>query len=1050
MAAQPTTDINGSVHVNGSFAASSTYLDGNVHILGSAITSNLTETDGWAEYGATVVTGSMHVVSLPGNNAPIFSSRGGGSLWVQPSPLNTTAFNILQGNIALGDPATGDTFLMSTNGVNITIDAGQAGGFYSYGGGTNINVGNASQVLNYANSSGSIVIHCTIPIFCPTAGIKISPGTLYVSAYCIILVGCISVAVSSITWPAGAHFTILGSTTTSGQGMTASMPDSRMDISVPEGAGVNISMTPDLGKPQLTVSPGPTYPALVATLGRVAVSHGEALNASVTVDGTFAASGVVENGGTFYNDGGLTIRGELDSAGEQLFKHKLQLGPEITILTSPGGGVVTTGYTTIDSDVTIQGTTNASGNLTIAGTMTQNSTLIHIEGNLSLNGTMVASGSVGTEGTTSFSGNVSSSGLISLPHAFMDGTFSMSQGSFVGIGSTLLTGTSVGNGWTWVNATTYAVVGSSWLNGTVDVNRSISVTGAAELVTAPGGALRLTATVLMGSGAGYAPWTSRVEGSVLVRGASFTNGTSTFNGTTVAFPAGLKVVGQVEAQGNVSVIGITAFTGAVTSTGSASFPGMSLTGTFGLSSAGGSVNASGTSGVAGNVTLDGTLTVDHGVFAENGSSDITGDLTMTGSVLVSGRSTLSTAGTTTLSLVGDIHLANAAHIVGDVNTTGNVTISGSAYLSTSNVTISGSLQATGWVYSRGLIELQGEADFRGQVFTLGYTQLPGLDVAGNYTLSSGSFDLQGAISLTGYTKSAGTVVANASGYFVDGPSHIVGHTVATGSATVWGTSDTVGFVTLGPGATLGGFTVVNGGLTAGGLPLSGTITLPNDTAVFPQGANITGSIRQYGLLTSEGGKVTFYGDSLVNGTVSSSGTPSLQGPVDVSFLGSPFVFTLGAEFFAFVGALLLAIAIVGIELLRVGWKHRTPFSGRELEAVGRLWTGAVLWTSLLLAGGATGGIGGLALGSYLTSSAHASAASWATPIFAAAALMLFAGAFLWVLHRRRYARARKEARRISFPAPSPTVPWLVPPSSAPSPSTTGPTGGGETGVPPRP
>ncbi len=1035
----PSTEINGSVHVNGSFTASSTYLDGTVHIVGSTVTSNLTQTVGWAEYGATLVTGSMRVVSLPGDNAPIFASRGGGSLWVQPSPLNATAFNILEGDISLGDPSTGDTFLMSTNGVNITIDAGQAGGFYSYGGGTNINVGNASQVLNYANSSGALVIHCTVPLFCPTTGIQIAPGTLYVSAYCVVLLGCLSVPVSSITWPADSHFTILGSTTTSGSGMTAALPDSRMDIEVPEGSGVNISMTPDLGAPQLTVSPGVTYPALVTTLGRVAVSHGEALNASVTVHGTFSASGIVENGGTFYNDGGLTIQGELDSQGEQLFKHKLQLGPEISIRTFPGAGVLTSGLTTIDSDVTIQGTTNASGNLTITGVMTQNATLIHIQGNLSLNGTMTASGSVGTDGTTAFSGNVSSSGLISLPHAFMDGTFSMTGGSFVGVGSTLLSGSSVGVGWTWVNDTTYSVSGSAWLNGTVEVNRSITVTGSAELVTAPGGSLHLTATVLMGGGAGYSPWTSKVEGSVLVRGASFSNGTSTFNGTTVSFPSGLKVVGVVQAQGNVTVLGTTAFTGAVTSSGSASFPGMSLTGTFGLSSVGGSVNGTGTSGVAGNVTLDGTLTVAHGVFAENGSSVITGNLRMTGSVLVTGRSTLATAGGTTLSLFGDIDLANAAQILGNVNTTGNVTISGSAYLSSAKVTISGSLQADGWVYSRGVVDLSGTADFQGQVFTLGHTQLPGLDVAGNYTLSSGEFDLKGQIALTGYTKSSGMIVANASGYFVDGPSYIVGHTVATGSATVWGTSLTVGYVTLGPGARMGGYTVVHGGMSAGGLPLSGTVILPNDTVVFPQGANITGSIRQFGLLTSQGGVMSFYGQSIVNGTVVSQAAPSLQGPLLTTVLGSPFAFTLGPEFFAFFAALLLTVVITGLELFRIGWKHRVPFTERERRAVARLWPGPVLSAILLLAGLFTGSIGGLAVGQGIGSGALAPQSDTVAGVFVAASALMFLGALVWVLHRAHYAKVRRRERLTPPPAtearsaPSSHAAGPVPPPPPPPP-----------------
>lgn len=1037
--APPSTSINGSVHLNGTLSAGSTYLNGTVHIVGSAVTSNLTETAGWADYGPTVVVGSMHIVSLPGNPSAVFASHPGSNLWVSPAPLNSTALNILQGNIQLGDPANGQTFLMTTTGVNITIQARQAGGFYSYGGGANINVGNASQILNYANSSGPISIQASI-LGIPTT-ITVAVGQVYVSAVCILGLGCISVPVTSITWPAGAHFSILGSTTTSGQGMTATMPDTRLTIAIPPSAGVNLSMDPDLGSPQLIVSPGATYPALVATLGRVTVSHGESLEAAVTVDGTFTAEASASNGGTFYNDGGLTIVGEMDSAGEQVFNHKLQLGPDVRIVSAPGYGVVTSGYTTIDSDVTINGTTNASGDIAISGTLTQNATLIHIEGNLSLNGSMIASGGVGTDGTTAFLGNVSSSGDISLPHAFMDGTFLLHNGSFVGVGSTQLQGTSTAHGWTWVNASTYSVTGSSWLNGTVNVNRSITVQGAAELLTAPGGSLHLNATVLMGvvnepTGPG---WTSRVEGSVVVQGASFTNGTSSFNGTTVSFPTGLKVVGVVEASGNVSVLGVTSFQGAVTSSGLAQFPGMSLLGTFGLSSSGGSVNASGTSGVAGTVTLTGILTVDQGIFAEVGTSSILGDLYMTGTVVVTGDSTLSTSPGSTLSLVGDINLANAAHVLGNVNTSGNVTIEGSATLTSSQVTISGALVASGTVYSRGTVQLSGTADFNGPVYTQGRTDLPGLDVAGNYTLDWGEFLLRGTIGLTGFTVSHGTIVANSTGYYVDGSSRIVGHTVASGSASVWGASSTVGYVTLGNGATLAGYMEVNGGMSVGGLGLSGTIVLPNDTATFPGGANITGTIWQRGLLTSESGAVRFYGRSIVNGTVMSSSTPSLQGPVIAGVLGGSLAITLGVEFFAFVAGLLLLLAIGGIELLRIGWKHRTPFTAAQREAVRALRWEPTLSAGVLGAGALVGALGGYGLGSYLLDPAHSGSAGLVAPLYALSSVLLLLGTLLWIHHRLRYRRARRhadarapDARRTEETATTGADAPTPPSSSAPS------------------
>lgn len=1018
--------------MNGSFAASSTYLAGDVHIVGSAVTSGLTETQGWAEYGPTTVTGSMQIAALPGTPAPVFSSNGGGSFWVDASPQNQTAFNVMEGNLAFGDATNGDTYLMTAIGVNLTIDANQAGGFYSFGGGTNIQVLNASQVINYANSSGPVNIVAQIPGL-PAVTVPVAVGQHYVASLCVLLLGCVvKIPVVSITWGAGTHFSILGQTLSGGSGMTASMPDSRLSISVPPGVGPNISMVADQGSPRLTVNAGATYPALLSTYGRVTVSRGESLNASVVVNGTFSAQATADNGGTFYNAGGLVVQGHLDSAGEQLFKHHLELGPQIEIQTAPGGAVETLGPTTIDSDVTILGSTNASGNLTIAGEFVQNSTLIHIGGNLSLNGTMVASGSVGTSGTTAFAGLISSSGAISLPHSFMDGTFLLTDGSFVGVGSTLLQGTSVGRGWTWVNSTTYSVVGSAWLNGTVDVNRSIVVRGNAELQTAPGGALHLNATVLMGSGGGAgSPWTSRVLGSVMVRGTSFANGTSSFNGTTVSFPSGLVVLGSVQAQGNVSVDGVTAFSGAVTSSGTAHFPGMSLTGTFSLSSAGGVVNGTGTSSVAGNVSLSGRLTVDHGVFAENGTSVILGTLGMTGTVLVTGDSTLATEAGTSLSLVGNINLAGAAHIVGNVNTTGNVTIAGSASLSAAQVVISGSLSAQGSVYSRGWIELTGTADFQGPVLTLGRTQLPGLDVAGNYTLRWGEFRLNGAIDLTGFTVSLGTITANAQGYFVHGESRIVGHTVATGSAAVWGSSLTVGYIDLGDGATLGGFMEVNNGsMSAGGLTLTGTIVLPNDTATFPQGANISGAVFQTGLLTSQGGAVAFYGESIVNGTVVSSGSPSLRGPIIASVFGGLFALTLGPEFLSFLVGLLLAVGVAGIELLRTGWKYRRPFTPEQRLSVRRMRAEPLLATALFSLGALTGAVGGYSQGAYLSVPAHASSASTVSLLYALASSLLLVGFLLWLHHRFRYSRARRPHLGARGAVPSRALPPMGPGTSS--------------------
>lgn len=1022
----PTTSINGSVHINGSLSASTTYVDGNVNIDGSADAQDLTQSSGWADYGPTVVTGGLSVGESPGSSATIFTSNPGSSLWLQPSPLNTTAVNVLEGNLAFGDASTGSAFDMQTVGVNITIDANQAGGFYSYPStAANIAAAPNSHLINYANSSGSVSVSADV------VGIPITetvaPGKSFNMTICTIpLVGCIAISALSLTWPAGSHFSIVGGTNTSGQGLTASLPDTRMDIQVPEGSGVRLSMTPSAGAPSISVSPGATYPAELLSQGRVVMSLGEVIQGTVQVQGNFSATGFADNSGTFANFGGLTIQGSINAEGEQVFRHKLEIGDQVAIDLFPGFNL-TSGPTSIDSDVVINGTTVATGSINISGELIQNASQFAIEGALSVNGTLAASGLVSADGTTTFAGRVSSTGNISMPHADLDGTFLLSDGAFSGVGSTVLTGTSVAHGWTWVNGTTYSVTGSSWLNGTISVNRSITVNGDVEISTAPGGEFHLNATVLMGTEGPGAAWTSRVQGTVVLRGESFANGTSTFDSSEVTFPPGIKVVGSVLAQGNVSVDGTTFFQGAVTSSGLATFPGMQLDGTFGLSSSGGSVNGTGTSGVVGTVSLDGVLTVDHGVFSEVGSSDITGDLTMTGTVLVTGDSTLSTASGTNLSLAGNIELAGAAHIEGNVNTSGQVTIEGSASLSSTAVNISGALSANGVVYTRGIIQLKGRADFDGPLDTLGRTSLPGLAVEGNYTLSWGTFDLDGSIALTGYTHSVGSVVANSTGYYVTGQSRIIGDTVATGSAVVWGTSLTVGYVQLGAGAQLATYMVVHGGMSAGGVDFSGTIILPNDTVVFTEGANISGSVWQHGLLTSSGGTITFYGESNVTGTVESSGTPNLAGPLVVPLLGGIFALTLGPEFYLYLGGLVVGLLIAALEVFLFTWKFGAPAARNG--AAPRRAVRAMRWAGLALlgVGAVVGAAFGFSDGSRLATGVDPSTVGSVAVGFYLADALLLAGIVLWVLGR--WVLPRRQGTR-----PSSTEPASAAKAAEPSPT----------------
>lgn len=1315
----PATDINGSAHINGSLDSSLNFLSGTVNIVGQVSTSGYTQTMGWADYGGTVVNGAMTIQPVtPGGT--VFATHGGSSLWVDPNPADPTAVSVMQGNIAIGNSATGDSVLMTTVGTatTLTIDANQAGGIYSYpSGNNNLNSGGNIVVTNFGNSTGSITLNCNIILVCP---VSVGPGSSFTPPFGV------SASSSSITWGANTHFSITGDTSSSGAGVTASMPDTRMVVTI--AAGGNLSLAPGGGSPSLTVSPGATWPALLVTVGHATVSSGEHLTgANVVVQGTFQADQTASNGGTFYNDGGLAISGHVDAAGEQLFPANLTIGPSVNITSYPGENITNTGTVDINSVASIQGMSVAQGTLSIAGMLNQGPTVNAITGTVTVTGTMFTQGYVSTSGSTLFSGNVYTTGNIGLPSAFVSGALTLTGGSFLGQGTTSLSGTTLGVGVTTVTTTGYSTVGTTTLRGNVLSTGTIAVNGTSVITTAPGawfhlthtvrmgvttsggwtaqvvgdvltqgtsysngsatfsstvvtfppglsvhgtawtsgnvtvrgssvfdgpvdstgvsrfpgtvlvgtftlpapgsvvssgtawvagnvslvgllqigiglfqetgtstisgnlditgsatitgspvistgktGALHLTSTVLMGAQGGT--FTSRVVGSVMTQGTVFSNGTMTFNATTAvfppglsihgtvtaqgnltvqgstlfsgavsttgvsrfpgatlvgsfdlpapgtisengtnwvegnvslagllsvgagsftetgnssilgyadlagpvtivgdghmstgssgafhmsgridmgtvstvngtvmtqgtvfangtskftyglaSFPVGLTVHGLVESQGNISVHGDTDFTGAVTTSGVAHFPGMTLSGTFALSAVGGSVNTTnGGSVVLGNISLDGVLTIQSTAFQEVGNSVITGSMVMTGTVVVNGDSTLTTSPGTLLDLSGDIQLANAAHILGNVNTSGDVTITGSAILSSTSVVIGGAMSLNGWVVSRGIITLTGTADFLGPVLTQGHTSLSGLDVAGNFSLHWGEFHLAGTVSLTGTTVSEGSVVANSSGYYVVGSSRIEGMTNVSGSAWVWGASSTTGYVELLAGSQFGTYMVVNGELKAGSLDLKGPLILPNDTVTFSTEANITGSVWEDGLLTSANQITTFVGRSIINGTATSPGAPTVVGPVVLPVGGPPFALLLGPTFYLLI-VFLLMVPIVGlIEAVRLVRRRKKPLSEYEKEAIRPL-RPLVAGAALLLLAGVGVGFGGSCwLGSVLSSPSASSSASLVPVVEVVGALLVLVGVVLWstlrVMHRsrRRQARAAEAASGTAY------------------------------------
>lgn len=1019
------TSINGTVNLTGTLLSNDTYLTGGVNVTGSTTTTGYTTTTGPATYGPTLVQGTLSITGNSTSTGSILTTTPGSSIYINPPSSASTATMSLIGNNTLGNAT--DSFLMTSQGATISVWSNASGGIYAVTNAFSINSGSNIQLVNYGPSS--LTLNCNVNILglgpCP---VTVSAGTTYTPCYAIV--GCLSASSSSITWSGPIAFSITGSVTTSSPGLYADMPLSHLLVSVP-GGGANFSMVPAQGAPSVWVMGSPGLIPSVNTYGDLEVTNGNAVSGLVTVSGNFVSNLHTTTHGYFHNLGGLTIIGSLESWGDQQFPGSLYLGPDFTIVTSPGKNLTVYGELVADPEaggtntVTLTGALEAAGTVAIRGNLSQNSTQALLTGTTWLNGSMNSNGSVVTVGTTEFNGSTTATGNITLPNTFLGGSLS-AQGNLQGIGATALSGSLAITGKTEIANGTFLANGTTTLLGTIVGNKSDTLNGTASLVTMWGEYLNLTSVVIMGG-------VATVIGSVSVQGSVSTTGLSTFTATQVDMSGGISLNGYSLAKGAVSVIGTTLFSGAVTTSGTANFPGMTLTGQFHLSSSGGSVLAQGTSSVNGDISLLGVLTVvpatagTAGTFHEVGDSSITGSLNMTGTVVVTGSSTLTTTQGTQLSMHGDIQLGSAAMIRGYVNTSGQVVISGSATLTGGSVVISGYLTEVGKVYSEGNITLTGEALFSGSLDTNGTTRLPGITTVGDFAMSAGTFNIEGTTTLQGSTDAVGNVTVNSTGYFVRGFNAINGITSSVGSFVEQGNSTLAGSAMVDPGATFGTYMKIVGTLNTGSLTLSGTTILPDDTVTFPSGVTLQGNVSLSGTFSGTGSVVTFVGQSIVYGSVSSPGMPLVNGPIVVTLFGTYFVIILGFELYWFIALLVITLVVALVELLLflLGWRRR-----HELAAPSRRLRGLrIVGLLTLVAGTLLGVLGGFSLGSSLASSPDGGGVGWVAPMYYVAAVLGTLGFVLWVVSRILIRRERRQRANVPLPPPSPYPPFpdFVPP-----------------------
>ncbi|MGB5939775.1 MAG: filamentous hemagglutinin N-terminal domain-containing protein [Rhodanobacter sp.] len=887
---------SGGITIGGNITSAGAQTYHSAVALGGDITLSSNSSD--VNFASTVDNASATARNLTvnaGNGAVTFGGAVGGGANGALAGLTTNSGTFSAGALNIG-----------SGGLSVTTTAGgiTQGGAFTVTGASSFNAG--ANAITLANAGNAF----TGPVSLVGGSVSLANGqatvlgTTTASSLDVGSNGAISQS-GALTVTGLATFTQNNTTAGATQDIDLGSQNNslRGGVTFAAGAGAGIN---NLSLKNTWATPGAlTLPASVA--GMLTLNY---TSAALTVPLASTTAGGLD----LTAGGGITINGNITTAGAQTYRSAVTLGADATLASSGNGNI---GFAaTVDGAHAL--TVNTGGATSFGGAVGGTTALTSLA--TDAGGSTVLGGNVTTSGAQTYGDAVTLGGNVTLA----------TTNSSVGFGSTVDNASATARNLT-VNAGSGAVTfggavggGANGALGALSVN-STGITNfnaavkAASLATDAGGG-----TVLGGN--------ATTSGTQTYNDMVTLGGNATLTGTTVS------LAGVTGAGNNLTVSGNAVLSGAVTGLSQLQVSGTTALNTASVNTTGGqsyagavtlgadtTLASSGNGNISFGSTLDGAhaLTVNTGGATSFGgavggttaltglSTDVGGSTVLGGNVTTSGDQVYYDA----VTLGTDVTLGSTGGVVYFVSTldgahalTVNAPVAWAAFagdIGSTTALTSLTVGAGGSIYLGGNVKTGGAQTYGNAVLLYGATPqtLTGSDVHFSSTLDGVSTGAQAltvnASGVTGFGGAVGGTVALASLSTDAGGGTTLGGNVTTTGAQTYG--DTV---TLGGNATLTGTTVslagvtgathdltvagnaVLGGAVAGvnALQVSGTTALNTASVSTTGGQSYTGAVTlgADATLTSSGSGNIGFG-STVDGahalTVNTGGGASFGGAV---------------------------------------------------------------------------------------------------------------------------------------------------------------------------
>ena len=661
--------------------------------------------------------------------------------------------------------------------------------------------------------------------------------------------------------------------------------DGNLTVNVGTAATDRVNLTGNITNTGSLIKTGSGFLSLSASnsyTGGTTIALGSTEGILIGHDNAFGTGGVTNlaNGGTFQSDTTRTVANNFRLDQNTLFtgSGSLTINGTLSISASPDLTNNLTGGLTLNNVTLGSSSTSRTLSLRGTGTNTINGVIAGFAGQTN-NGLVIGTGG-GTNSTTILNGNNTYIGNTTINSGAI-----VRLGNANGLGATN-SGTSISSLGGALDLNGQTGVAESITGGGTGVSSSGMLFNSSASVASLTGAVALTANTTVGVTNGAITLSGVISDSGGTRSFTKTGtGTLTLSGAN-SFSGGLTLDGGTLVVGDNSALGTG--TAALGTSGNANVTlnsdssARTLTNTFTFRNL--------TVGGTGALTLSGTSTLDAGSYSLTNNNS--GGLTL-GAINLSSSSTsrtltiLGTGNTTISGIVANGSTATGSSIA--INSSGITTLSG-ANTFAGGVTLTAGTLVVGNNAALGT----GAADFSSNV-TLN-SDSSARTITNAITFRNLTIGGTGALNLSGtltHTAANNTLTNNNSGGLTIGGLNLSG-TASGRTMTLTGSGNTTitGTIANGPSATTGGLTINSTGLTtlSGSNSYSGDTTITSGTVVLSGTNSGSGSV-----ILSATSSVFKIGrtDSLVNGNLAGASSSGNTGLVDLTAGGNYSIASLG-------------------------------------------------------------------------------------------------------------------------------------------------------------